>query len=234
MTNRPASKTTAKKWERADRDWYRESPRVVEQLFHGLARNGARFENSDGTKDLIWDPCAGGGNILDVAERYGHPTFASDVVDRHPRHRFVRGNVLSSITKAPTLPGRATSIICNPPYSYEPEIAERIITHCLESFNVRRAAFIVPIAFVASQERWGPRRLLRFRPSHLCVYRERHTMPPGHLIDVMPNAYYGGMADYVALVWTRPHRWRTETLWLPPGHHPEPPSGPTTEGQSNG
>lgn len=218
MVNRPASKTTAKQYERAEFDWYREGPRAVEQLMHGV----------DFGNDLIWDPCCGAGNVLDVAERYGHPTIGSDVVDRHARHRFFRGNVLHHVTKAPKLPGRETSIICNPPYNYEPQIAERIVTRVLEAFAVRRAAFILPIAFLASQDRWGPRRLLRWRPSHVCIYRERHSMPPGHLIDKMENAYGGGMADYCVLVFTRPHRWRTETLWLPPGAHPEPPRRLTT------
>lgn len=229
MSNRPAGGARSKKWERAEHDWYRESPRVVEQLMQGVD-----FTDEDGRPDLIWDPCCGGGNTLDVARRYGHPTIGSDVVDRHPKHRFFRANVLSQVSKAPTHPdGRPTSIICNPPYSYEPEIAERIIRHTLENFAVRRAAFIVPIAFVASQERWGPRRLLRWRPSHLAIYRERHTMPPGHLIDVMESPYSGGMADYVAVVWTRPHRWRTETIWLAPGHFPNPPQRVKQETKTN-
>ena len=226
MVNRPADSNPNKsrKWPRADLDWYRESPRVVEQLMHGI----------DFGDDLIWDPCCGAGNVLDVAERYGHPTIGSDVVDRHPRHRFIRGNVLSQIARAPRSPGRETSIICNPPYSYVAEVGERVITHCLENFAVRRAAFIVPVAFINSQDRWGPRRLLRWKPSHLCIYRERHTMPPGELIDVMDNPYDGGMADYVALVWTRPHRWLTETIWLAPGHHPDPPRRINPKGTTNG
>lgn len=175
--------------------------------------------------DLIWDPCCGMGNVLDVAKRYGHRTFGSDIIDRHPRHRFQRGNVLQT-TAMPVQLGLQTSVISNTPYSYEDEIAERIMTRILETFPVRRAAFIVPIAFLASQDRWGPKRLLRWKPSHVCIYRERHTMPPGHLIDQMANPFDGGMADYAVIVWTRPHRWRTETVWLPPGAHPSPPSRP--------
>lgn len=213
MVNRPAGGARSKKWDRAPYDWYREGPRPVQQLMHGV----------DFGDDLIWDPCCGGGNILDVAARYGHETHGSDIIDRKPRHRFTRGNILTQISAMPSRPGRETSVICNPPYSYEPEIAERIITRILETFPVRRAAFIVPIAFVASQDRWGGRRLLRWRPSHLCIYRERHTMPPGHLIETMANPYDGGMADYCAVVWTRPHRWRTETVWLQPGPFPDPP-----------
>jgi hypothetical protein len=224
MSNRPAGGDRSKKWERAPYDWYRESPRVVEQLMHGV----------DFGNDLIWDPCCGGGNVLDVAKRYGHPTFGSDIVDRNPRHRFQRGNILTQIKGPPRAEGRATSVICNPPYSYEAEIAERIITKVVDTFAVRRAAFILPIAFLASQDRWGRDRLLRWRPSQVCIYRERHTMPPGHLIDQMDRPYEGGMADYCAIVFTRPHRHRTELIWLPPGHHPTPPQRRGNTGEENG
>lgn len=214
MVNRPAGGARSKKWERAPYDWYRESPRVVEQLMHGV----------DFGDDLIYDPCCGAGNILDVAKRYGHPTVGSDIIDRHPRHRFIRGNVLTQISKVPRMQGRETSIICNSPYSYEEDIAERIIVRCLETFQFRRAAFIVPIAFLASQDRWKNNKFAgRWTPSHACIYRERHTMPPGHLIDQMEKPYEGGMADYAAVVFTRPHRWRCETVWLSPGHFPDPP-----------
>lgn len=228
MVNRPAGAARSKKWERAPYDWYRESSRCVEQLFHGLAAHGIDFGD-----DLIWDPCCGKGNVLDVAKRYGHPTFGSDVVDRAPRHPFRVGNILTQITGMPRLEGRQTSVISNPPYSYEPEIAERIMVRILETFAVRRAAFILPIAFLASQERWGRNRLLRWRPSQVCIYRERHTMPPGHLIDQMERPYEGGMADYCVVVFTRPHRHRTELIWLPPGHHPAPPRRPGTTGEAN-
>lgn len=233
MVNRPAGGDRSKRWERAPFDWYRESPRVVEQLFHALASVGCYFDD-----DLIWDPCCGGGNVLDVAERYGHRTIGSDVVYRHPRHKFFRANILSQVRRAPTLPGRSTSIISNTPYSYQPEIAERVITQCLEAHGaeVRRAAFILPVAFLASQDRWGPRRLGRWKPSHVVIYRERHTMPPGHLIDEMTRPYEGGMQDYCAIVYTRPHRWRTELVWGAPGHYPDPPRRPvpTTKGEANG
>ena len=148
MVNRPAGGDRSKKWERAPYDWYCESPRVVEQLFHGLALAGHSFDD-----DLIWDPCCGKGNILDVAKRYGHPTIGSDIIDRHPRHKFMRGNILTQITRMPVHSNRQTSVICNPPYSYEADIAELIISTILDRFNVRRAAFILPIAFLASQER---------------------------------------------------------------------------------
>lgn len=214
MVNRPAGKNTAKKWDRAPYDWYCESARVVEQLMQGV----------DFGDDLIWDPCCGRGNVLDVAKRYGHPTVGSDIIDRQSRHRFIRANVLTQMSRMPVWAGRDTSVISNTPYSYEADIAERIITTILDRFPVRRAAFIVPIAFLASQDRWtGNKFAGRWKPSHTCIYRERHTMPPGHLMDTMESPFEGGMADYAAVVFTRPHRWRTETVWLSPGHFPDPP-----------
>jgi hypothetical protein len=208
MVNRPAGGARSKKWEKSEFDWYVEPPRAVEQLLDGI----------DFGDDLIWDPCCGKGTVLDVAKAWGHPTVGSDLVNRFPRHRFFRGNILSQVATMPTHPGRQTSIVCNPPYSYEDNIAERVITHCLENYPVRRAAFILPVAFLNSQDRWGSTRLLRLKPSHVCFYRERHSMPPGHMIDTMANPFGGGMQDYCAIVWTRPHRWRTEAVWLRPGH----------------
>lgn len=224
MVNRPAGSSRSQKWERSDYDWYIEPPRAVEQLLDGI----------DFGDDLIWDPCCGKGNILDVAKQWGHPTFGSDIKMRGARHRFVRANILSQVSAMPTLPDRPTSVICNPPYGYEADIAERIITRILECFAVRRAAFILPIAFLAGQERWRSDRLARFKPSHACIYRERHTMPPGNMIDTMTNPFEGGMADYCALVFTRPHRWRTEAVWLRPGHHIPRHLRPGKSGDSNG
>lgn len=224
MTNRPAGGARSKRWERAPYDWYCESPAAVEQLMACV----------DFEQDLIWDPCCGRGNVLDVAKRWGHETVGSDIIDRHPRHRFIRGNVLTQITAAPSVWGRATSVISNTPFSYEKDIAERIIDRILERMDVRRAAFILPISYLAGQNRWrGGLFAGRYRPSHTCIYRERHTMPPGHLIDQMANPFDGGMQDYCALVFTRPHRWRTETIWLPPGRHNPRASRPATKGEVN-
>lgn len=204
MTNRPAGGDRSKKWERADYDWYRELPMVVEQIMDAI----------DFGDDLIWDPCCGAGNTLDVAKRRGHPTIGSDIVDRLARHRFFRANILR-LSKAPTPPDdRALSVVCNPPYSYIPDVAECVI-RAVCALPVRRAAFIVPLAFLAGEDRH--RFFTRdLRPSHTAIYSQRHTMPPGHLIEQMEKPYQGGMQDYCCLIYTRPHRFRTETIWLKP------------------
>lgn len=204
MSNRPAGGARSQKWEKSDYDFYREKPIVIEQLM-------ATVDFGD---DLIWDGCCGTGNVLNVAKARGHPTIGSDIIDRHCLHPFYRSNILKA-TRWPKSPdGRALSYISNPPYSYEEDIAERIMRHVTGAFPVRRAAFIVPIAFLASAGRY------QFfakdcRPSHVGIYSERHTMPPGELFDTLSGK--GGMADYCAIIFTAGGPWRTETLWFPPG-----------------
>lgn len=213
MVNRPAGGARSAKHLRAPLDWYVEPSRAPEELFHGV----------DFGDDIIWDGCCGRGTILEVAQRYGHPVFGSDLVKRDhiADFDFATANILTT-TSPPFIPGRAWSYVSNPPYNYTDGIAEAIIRHVLGRLNPRRAAFLVPIAFMASVKR---HRLFTrdYRPSHTCVHSDRITCPPGHMIDQMVNPFEGGMADYVWVVFTRPHRWRTETVWLPPGPHPYPP-----------
>lgn len=202
MVNRPAGGARSQRWERAPYDFYRELPWVVEQIMKAID-----FED-----DLIWDPCCGTGNTLDVAKARGHPTIGSDVVDRHAKHAFFRANILR-LTKSPSPPeGRCLSVICNSPYSYIPDIAERVI-RAVCAFPIRRAAFILPLAFLAGQER---RRFFArdLRPSHTAIYSQRPTMPPGHMIDQLAKPFEGGMQDYCCLIYTRPFDFRTETIWL--------------------
>ena len=207
-------------------DWFVEPYRATEQL----------LDTIDFGDDLIWDCCCGRGNILDVAERWGHPTFGSDIVDRKPRHKFQRGNILTQIAKMPTRPGRSTSIISNIPFSYEADIGEKIISHCLVAYPVRIAAFMVPISFLAGQNRWGrmlfePR--VPKRPSHTLIYTERHSMPPGHLLESGQMEEGGGTMDYAVLVFQHPHRWRTETVWVRPGARVPKRAMPTIKGEAN-
>lgn len=203
MVNRPAGGARSKRYEREPYDWYREGPEPVRQL----------MDRIDFADDLILDPSCGAGNILDVAKERGHPTFGIDIIDRYPRHQFKRGNFLE-LKRFPAPQGRDLSIINNPPYSYLPDIAEKFIRKALGLPNVRRAAFLLPIAFMAGQERW---RFFEhdFKPSHTAICSERPSCPPGSQVDEGTD-YSGGMQDYVWLVYTRPHRWRTETIWLKP------------------
>jgi hypothetical protein len=202
----PTNRFTANApYQQSEYDWYCEDERPVRQLMDAIS-----FGN-----DLIYDPCCGRGNSLDVAKRRGHPTIGSDIIDRNARHKFFRGNILTQVRSLPTMEGRETSIICNPPYGYIEDIAENIMRRVLE-WNVRRAAFLVPIAFQASQGRYSFF-TRECRPSHIAVLSQRISCPPGHMIEVLEEkAFEGGRLDYIWVVFTRPHRFRTETIWLQP------------------
>lgn len=226
MVNRPAGGARSQRHLRAPLDWYVEPVRSPEQLFHAIDFGG----------DFIWDGCCGKGTILDVAAKFGHPTFGSDLADRGAVrcHDWTQLDILKT-TRLPFRlpPGVQLSYVSNPPYGYMKDIAEKIMRHVLTEFPVRRAAFLVPIAFLASEGRF--RLFTRdFRPSHIAVHSDRITCPPGHQMAVL-DRLEGGMADYVWVVFTRPHRWRTETVWLPPGRHPSPPQfrARDTRGESN-
>jgi hypothetical protein len=202
MVNRPAGGARSKRYEREPYDWYCEPAWSVRAL----------FERIDFGDDLIWDPACGRGNVLDMAKERGHLTFGSDVVDRHAKHTFKRGDFLT-MERPPSTKGRALSIVTNPPYSYKPDIAEAFIRKAM-TLPIRRAAFLVPIAFLCSDTRW---RLFErdFKPSHVAVLSQRPSMPPGSTVTDATE-FKGGMADYVWIVWTAPHRWKTQTIWLQP------------------
>lgn len=194
--------------------WYIETRACVEQLFDVL---------DFGDDALIWDPCCGTGNILDVALGRGLATVGSDIVDRFKPggHRFYRGSILAA-TKWPSHPGRRLSIISNPPYN-EPDkgIAERIIEHVLDLDCFFRAAFIVPLEFQCGQGRYekffAPYPRIGSRPSHVVSFSQRPSMPPGQMLeDLGESCRGGGMADYCAVVWTAGGPHRTEHLFAPP------------------
>lgn len=206
MVNRMQGGARSKRWEPEPLAWYCEHPSAVRQLMDGI----------DFGDDVIFDPCCGRGNILDVAQERGHMRIGSDIVDRGVKasHGFILRDVFD-IDKPPTHAKKRTSVICNPPYGYEEDIAERVIRHVL-TWPVRRAAFLLPIAFQAAACRW---RFFThdFRPSHCAILSQRQTMPPGSKIaEIGSKAFKGGMADYLWIVWTYPHRCRTETIWLRP------------------
>ncbi len=203
-----------------DRDplgWYVEERATVAQLADAIS-----FE-VEGVPDLIWDPCCGGGMVLDVMSERGHEVVGSDVVDRpkwtpatFANGRFYRSNFLLS-TRWPSAPGKRLSILSNPPYN-EPRkgIAFEIVYRTLNSIPFHRAAFIVPIEFLTGQTRYAEL-WSRFPPSHVCIYCERPDMPPGELYAALgEEARGGGMQDYCAVVWTAGGPYRTETIFLRP------------------
>jgi hypothetical protein len=164
---------------------------------------------------IIYDPCCGAGAMLDGARRAGYATMGSDLVRRGAQHPFAIGNILQ-VREVPVPEGKSLAIACNPPYGYEDKICERIIRHAIALPNVEKAVFVVPLAFLSSQDRWEFfSRECRPYAVHICS--ERPTMPPGAMIEAMGDAAYkGAMQDYAWLEYRRGHKGPTETKWMRP------------------
>jgi len=185
--------------------WYVEPRSCVEQLFDGL----------DLGNDLIWDPSCGTGNILDVARDRGHPTVGSDIVQRGCKHEWFRANFLTQ-TKFPRCGDRRLSIVNNPPFNTPPGSAQAFMLRAIEHVPFRRAAFIVPLAFLCGQDRYSEL-FAKYPPSHVLFYSQRPSMPPGAEIEAMGDAAFrGGKNDFVAVVWSAGGPHRTEAKWLRP------------------
>lgn len=211
MVNRPAGGERSKRHPREPHDWYCEDHRPVDQLMDAI----------DFGRSFIYDPSCGRANILDVAKRRGYPTVGSDLFDRRcaaagtlasERHHFFPANFLQ-LKRPPRLGDRRMSIINNPPYSYKADICEHFIRKALD-LPIHMAAFVVPIAFVCSDERW---RFFQeeFRPAHMAILSERPSMPPGSTVTRYTK-FKGGMGDYIWLIYRPPHRAPTTTIWLRP------------------
>lgn len=207
MVNRPAGGARSEKHEREPFDWYCDQEREIRQLMRQI----------DFGDDLIWDPSCGRGNILNVAREFGHDVFGTDIVDRW-QHRdasipFIQTDFL--LWRKPPIPRRGgLSIINNPPYSYVSNIAENFIRHALQ-FPINQAAFTLPIAFLAGQDRWAFF-MEELKPAYTAIFSQRPTMPPGSKFVKGKISGKGGMADYMTLIYRPPHRWRTETIWIKP------------------
>jgi hypothetical protein len=203
VVNRPAGGARSERHEREPYDWYCEGERPVRQLLAALPPP---------PNHLIYDPCCGRGNILDVFAKLGFKTLGSDLFDRadpcaheptrvSERHPWFKCDITGGLRHPPFL-GRPTEVWTNPPYSYETDICERVMRSVLD-LPIIRACFLVPIAFLCSGERYGF--FTKLRPSHIGVLCERPY-----------TTFKGGMADYIWLVMRPPHRWRSETIWIRP------------------
>lgn len=95
-----------------------------------------------------------------------------------------------------------TNIVCNPPYSYEPKIAERFIRRALEVTR-RKLAMLLPTKFNSSN---GRHALFTGTPlARIHTLCSRPSMPPGSLLTAGKIKAKGGKVDYAWFVWERGH-----------------------------
>lgn len=188
-------------YERSANDWYVEPKWCVEQLFDVV-----NFDDS-----WIWDPCAGGGNIPEVARARNRFVIATDLVDRGYRHLDQTWDVFSTGgVPLCVKPSMKISVVTNPPFALAAKIVQRMLT--LVDF---RLAIIQQLSFLASRARYEL--FSEFPPSDVLILSKRPSMPPGHMIAEMGDkAFKGGTSDFCWIVWSRPHDRPTTMRWLSP------------------
>jgi hypothetical protein len=181
---------------RATHDWYVEPAWAVEALFRAEPFRPAR---------TIYDPAAGIGTILDVAQRHNYEAIGSDLVKRRrddaittPWNYLVRGDYVP----------RPDIIVCNPPF----RLAEAFIRQAMKPGSVQwKAAFLLRLSFLEGQARlklWTDCSLARVH-----VFAQRVSMPPGDS-GVKPT---GGAVAFAWYVFDRHHRGPPQIGWLTKG-----------------
>jgi hypothetical protein len=210
MSKRNAMQSEA--YAQDEHGWYREPPECVQALFWAISFDDA----------VIWDPCCGTGNTLDVAKANGHRTIGSDIVDRHPRHQFYRSNFLTA-TRFPSVD--RLSLILNPPYNAPSGTTEGFIEKALDLVPFAKMAVLVPQNFLFGQSRRDTI-YAKTPPSHVLFLSKRPSMPPGTEVERLAatgDDFKGGKVDFAWLVFTAGGPYRTEARWLD-WRPPVPPS----------
>lgn len=189
-------------WPRASLEWYVEPRRVSTALFAA--------ERFVGT---IWDPCAGGGNILESAIDAGYPVVGTDLVDRSSRFWFREVADFTTWDRQPL----GQNIVFNAPF-YRGAGTEAFIRKAL-SLAVGKVCAFVDMRFLQSAGRANG--LYTEHCPHRCwIITPRPSCPPGEYLAA-GNKASGGTPDFVWLVWslTDPPANGMMTDWL---NAPEP------------
>lgn len=200
-------------------DWYVEEEWVTEQMIRAV---GFRDELAGG--QAIWDPACGFGHIGLAFEGWGFGgrVILSDVVRNVKADAFAEPFTFfaANFLEVEQAPARC-SIVFNPPYSYQPGIAEAFVRHALQLVREcggRRVCALLPIKWLATQRRY--KLFTEHPPLAVLHLTQRPSMPPGDRIAEMGRrAFNGGMVDYCWIVWDaeRPTApGETRTVWLPP------------------
>ena len=188
--------------DRHPQDWYVEPSWTVRTLLR---------ETQLDRKYTVWDPCCGLGTVPCALAAEGFTTVGTDLVDRwlptEPPHLFMgEHDFLGDQTHLAEF-WPLLSIVFNPPYSYEDDIAERCVRRAL-SLASGKVCALLPIRWRASEKRYG---FLReeFPPLEILEFCDRPSMPPGtalHERDPVTGkltAWRRGKTDYAWYVWDR-------------------------------
>jgi hypothetical protein len=199
----PADRVDNPQRERAPFDWYVEPRWCVEALFDAHPMLGT-----------VGDPACGLGTIPEVARERGHPIIACDLKDRGYAHLTRTADFLSD----PEPFEGCANIVCNPPYSYVPGIAEQFVRQAFRLCPVT-IAMLVPLRWLATEMRF--RLFNSATPSAIYTFSRRPSMPPGAKIaELGDQAFRRGRTDYCWVLWERgargEYRGAAQMRWIGP------------------
>ncbi len=193
--------TAASRPERHPQDWYVEQAWTVRALMAMVP-----FDR----EHLVWDPCCGLGTIPTAFDAAGVYAVGTDLVDRWlpgtPRHQFMGEHDFLGDQRHILDSWSLLSVVFNPPYGYEDDIAERCVRRALSVASDKVCA-LLPIRWRASEKRYAF--FQQFPCEQILEFCDRPSMPPGTALhDRDPKtgaltAWRRGMTDYAWYVWDR-------------------------------
>lgn len=168
-------------YDRADADWYVDSPECTTALLDRVPFTGE-----------IVDPCCGQGSVLVAARRAGLRARGSDIVQR-AHGRWPGADAIADFLESDE---RVDNIVTNPPYG---DTARQVLDRALRLAR-RNVALLLPLRWLAGTDRAETLYAVQ-RPDLVLVLRPRPSMPPGEALKAGLVDARGGKVDYAWFVW---------------------------------
>lgn len=94
---------------------------------------------------LIWEPCSGGGHLVDELKNHGFTVISSDIID------YGHQDYLLDFLSTDEFNNQDLDIITNPPYKYALQFVKKSLDVVAEGNKV---AMFLRLAFLEGQERY--------------------------------------------------------------------------------
>lgn len=194
----PLRKRESSLWPREEHDWYQEPRWVSQRLFE-----------AEGFRGSVWDPAAGGGNIVLEAMAAGFTTLASDIVVRSLGLGVRNHNFLERDPFFPNI----HNIVSNPPFKLCDDrkgSTHPWVEQCLRLAS-RKVALLLPANWIQGdrRSRWLEGTPLR----RVWFISPRPAMPPGQVVAAGQKTG-AGTTDYAWFVWQQDYDGPAEIRWL--------------------
>jgi hypothetical protein len=172
---------------RQNEDWYVEDQWVSKALLKYLALP---------PWETVLDPFCGGGNILHMAQHFGHGTAGLDIVNRMGDSDSIDAFNLVDAFQVADLFLTDEVVISNPPYDRVNDLFDLMIERGIGN----TVALFLPLPYISGKAK----RLAKLPFSELLVLSPRPNCLPGHLVKqgLKPE---GGKRDFAWFIFQPKH-----------------------------